>query len=173
MSTNCADFHELLSALADGELPEAERARVQAHADGCPECRRLLERFRRLDAVVAGGLTPPPVPAERWTRMLADVTRAGRARQTAVLRPAPGRLLRAAVWTAAAAAVLALVVSLALHRGGNGPRAAEYSSAQVVAVAPSDGDGQILVLAAPEGGLSLVIVSTAPGNESSGAGTGG
>ncbi len=186
MSTQCADFHELLSALLDGELAGDERARVEAHAAACAGCRRMLERFRRVDAAAAELPAPPPVPAGRWDRMLGEIRRAGRVREAAVLRPAPARARRSLVFALAAAAALALAASLfALHgardghrrpdggHGGHGGRRApEYCSAEVV-VEPSDGESQTLVLAAPEGGLSLVIVSSAAGPDSFGTRAGG
>ena len=170
MNAKCADFYELLSALADGELPAADRARVEAHAAGCAECRKLLERFRKLDAAMVTKLVPPSVPAERWDRMLTDIKRAGRARQTAELKPAPARPLRVLAFALAAAAALALTVSLFF---AGGPRSPEYSSAEIVAVEPSDGSSQTLLMAAPEGGLSLVIVSPSTGSDASEPGVGG
>ena len=38
----CDAVRDLLSALLDGELPAAERARVEEHLAGCPDCRELL-----------------------------------------------------------------------------------------------------------------------------------
>ncbi len=77
----CHDTRELLSALLDEELAPAERAQVQAHLEGCPDCRReldglgstvsLLSRVERVRAPVGfvdkvtAGLQPVP-----WYRKL-------------------------------------------------------------------------------------------------------
>jgi hypothetical protein len=42
---NCHDARERLSEFLDEALGGPERALVQAHLDGCPECRRELERL--------------------------------------------------------------------------------------------------------------------------------
>jgi hypothetical protein len=49
-----AHIKELISAYLDKALPEAERARVEAHAAACAECRAELEDTRRVSAMVAG-----------------------------------------------------------------------------------------------------------------------
>ena len=40
---NCEQIYELLSARLDGALSAEDEARVQAHLDACPDCRRLYE----------------------------------------------------------------------------------------------------------------------------------
>ena len=44
----CAENRELHSALLDGELRGDERALVEGHLAGCPECARELERLARM-----------------------------------------------------------------------------------------------------------------------------
>jgi len=162
MKPECAELAELLSALADGELAGSDRERVLAHVGSCPDCRKLVETCRRLDAAAADGLVPPAVPPERWDRMLGEIKRVGRARKVAVLRPAPTRRLRAAAFAlAAAAAVLLAVVLFPPWERSAGP---DYSSAEIVNVVASE---RTLVMDAPEGGLSLVFVSSAPEPEPS------
>jgi anti-sigma factor RsiW len=39
--------HAHLSDYLDEELGRAERARVEEHVDGCPQCRRVLATLRR------------------------------------------------------------------------------------------------------------------------------
>jgi anti-sigma factor RsiW len=170
MKPECAELAELLSALADGELPEADRGRVEAHLRDCAECRALAERLRRLDAAVAAGLNPPTVSAERWDRMLDAIKRAGRVRQAAVLKAAPVRRVRFAAWAAAAAAVL---VAAVLLLPGRGPAGAEYSSAESIVLEPSGGDSMVTVRLAPEGGLRLVCVTMLSDSEPSERGAGG
>lgn len=43
---NCHDVRELLSALLDDALDPRERAQVQAHLEGCADCRRELDGLR-------------------------------------------------------------------------------------------------------------------------------
>jgi hypothetical protein len=59
---NCARCHELLPALAGGELTAAERSSCQGHVDGCPGC---AARLRELGEAVSllqrlGRSTAPP-----------------------------------------------------------------------------------------------------------------
>ncbi|HUO65829.1 MAG TPA: zf-HC2 domain-containing protein [Terriglobales bacterium] len=43
---NCHDARELLSALLDDTLDARERSQVQAHLEGCADCRRELDSLR-------------------------------------------------------------------------------------------------------------------------------
>jgi anti-sigma factor RsiW len=47
-----------MSAYLDGELAASSRARMQHHAEACPECRRVLDGLRRMLGVLKG-LSPP------------------------------------------------------------------------------------------------------------------
>jgi hypothetical protein len=48
----CDDARESLSALLDGALTPDERRAVEAHLEGCAECRRDLERLRQTVALL-------------------------------------------------------------------------------------------------------------------------
>jgi hypothetical protein len=61
---------ELLSASIDRELKPAEAAALEAHLEGCAECRGLLNDFRRLDEAMVSE-PAPPVPAGLEERILA------------------------------------------------------------------------------------------------------
>jgi anti-sigma factor RsiW len=54
-----------------GELPDAERARVAAHVDGCAECRRAVDETRAVLARLGASLPAPPPP--NWGRYQAEV----------------------------------------------------------------------------------------------------
>ncbi|OGR78132.1 MAG: hypothetical protein A2X32_01885 [Elusimicrobia bacterium GWC2_64_44] len=55
---NC---RENLSAYLDGELPPVERAAVDAHLAGCPDCRAVLDQLGGVSRLVkAQGLEPVP-----------------------------------------------------------------------------------------------------------------
>lgn len=74
---------ESLSAFHDGELPEPERALVEAHLASCGECRAALEDWRRLALVF---LKPPQLPpSEAFVRRV--MARIGSLERPAVARP--------------------------------------------------------------------------------------
>lgn len=76
MSDGCSDVSPLHSAWLDGELDADERARVDAHVEGCERCQRELESLGQTRTLVrnlpsrrvpAGlRLPPPPEPAGWW-----------------------------------------------------------------------------------------------------------
>ena len=49
----CDETRGLLSALLDGALDTGERARVEAHLAGCPDCRRELDGLRATTGLLA------------------------------------------------------------------------------------------------------------------------
>jgi anti-sigma factor RsiW len=57
-------FELELQDLLDGRLNPDERARVQAHVDGCAECRSVLEDLRRGRTWARDGLTAADVPRQ-------------------------------------------------------------------------------------------------------------
>ena len=160
MKAECAAIHERLSALADGELEGAERDLAERHLAGCAECRALLARWQRLDGTV-GELAPPPASEARWARMSNEIKQAvrerGAVRREARLVRAPASRGRAIAFALAAAAAVAFAVWLAWPAGGRGR---DFSSAESVAVNATGENCQTLVMAAPEGGLNLVIVTS-------------
>jgi anti-sigma factor RsiW len=52
--TDTCNEHQYLEAYLDGELPEAERRRVEQHVAICDACTRELARLRRLSSLFAG-----------------------------------------------------------------------------------------------------------------------
>jgi hypothetical protein len=118
---DCREWREALGAYALGQAGEEERARIDAHLEGCPACR---EELASLAPVV--GMLPladpdrfgpaPEPPAELGAQIAATIEaeRAGRRRRR---RRGFGLALGGA--TAAVAAALALFVSL--PGGGGGP----------------------------------------------------
>jgi predicted anti-sigma-YlaC factor YlaD len=106
---NCREVQALLDDLMDGDLPEAQRRKVQDHLRGCAECRTSEARLRALLARV-GALPRSLAPArDPWPGIVSRITAgeviehdfAGRGRRWYLLAAA-----------AAAAAVLILTVSL-------------------------------------------------------------
>lgn len=57
---DCNECRDLLGGFAAGELQDAQAAEVRAHADGCPECAREVDRSAAaLAALKAAGETVP------------------------------------------------------------------------------------------------------------------
>lgn len=63
------DARESLSAFLDGALTPDERREVAAHLDGCPECRRELERLEQTVALLRR-VEPPRAPVGFVDRVL-------------------------------------------------------------------------------------------------------
>ena len=116
----CREWRESLGAHALGQLPEEERAVLEAHLDGCPECRAELESLTGVARLLPladpdrFGATAPRPPAALGDRIAATVRserRAMRHRRLGLGFAAGG------VTAAVAAAALAIFVL----PGGSGP----------------------------------------------------
>src|SRR5262245_42671888 len=91
-----------------GELPPAERERVERHLAECPDCRQDTELLRELLEQVARSIGQPPgVNWARYRAELREKLEARRVRRAWWWRPVPmalstsvaGALLLVAVWT--------------------------------------------------------------------------
>jgi anti-sigma factor RsiW len=56
----CREFVELVTGYLEGTLPEAERARMDAHLAECDGCSGYLEDMRRLVGSLHETPEPPP-----------------------------------------------------------------------------------------------------------------
>jgi Putative zinc-finger len=126
----CPDFEPLLSDLVDGGLARDVRAQVEAHLEGCADCRALVSDLRRTKEM-ARALSRMTAPESLWPKVEADFqAQTGRAKRLPIAAatsrkeaPAAGqpRLLwfmprrPAAVAGLAAAAVLVLSASAGLY----------------------------------------------------------
>ena len=152
----CEAIAEDLTAFVDGELPEAERAPIDAHVAGCLSCRREIERITKVNALVAGlqRIEPSPEFEDRLRRRLATGAAADGA-ATGTRR----RAWRPALWgvpALAAAAVIALVWywslaapirnQLRAPAGGGQLAVARHDRAQQLA---GEGESEPAVAAAP------------------------
>jgi hypothetical protein len=120
---------EILASWRAGELPEAERERVEILLGHSPAARKRLARL--------AGLRLPEPPARVREAVLASFRPA---------RPAPGPLRRA--WWWAAAAALALALSFPLLRPGQ-PRGPSHGAGSLPVYELALGGGQAQVRSVP------------------------
>ena len=57
---SCEEYQELISRLADGELSADEEAKLRAHMETCPQCRKLYAAFTAISSAAAEELEAPP-----------------------------------------------------------------------------------------------------------------
>ncbi|MBQ3261647.1 MAG: zf-HC2 domain-containing protein [Oscillospiraceae bacterium] len=58
--TDCLNFEQQISAMIDGELPEAERPALEAHLKACPDCMEVYRMFSGLSAAMHDISYEPP-----------------------------------------------------------------------------------------------------------------
>ncbi len=85
---------EMLIAYARGDVHAGERARVEDHVAGCPQCRAALDGYQRILAELARPLPPaPPIHWGAYRAELREKLERRRARRRTVwaefIRPAP------------------------------------------------------------------------------------
>ena len=119
---SCRQWRESLGAYALGHLGEAERAGIEAHLDGCAECRRELASLKSISSVLPladpdrFGAVPAP-PTGLGDRIAAQIGAERRVARRRRLRIGFGLGGAAA---AAAAAVLAIFVFSGGESSGGG-----------------------------------------------------
>jgi hypothetical protein len=125
-SEACYEWRESLGAYALGQLSQEERTGLEAHLDGCPDCRAELELLTPVARLLpkadperlGAAPTPPPALADRVMTSIAGERRATRRRNFRL-----GLALSGAT-AAVAAVVLAIFV---LPGGDSGPPATRVS----------------------------------------------
>jgi hypothetical protein len=151
---DCRETQTLLNAFHDGELPAADRARVEEHLRGCRECGALLADLARADQA-AGVPDPGPAYWDRFNARVMDrVEREADGPRVAVLRPKHGWMRQQLRYLVPAAAAAALVVGIVRYSGMN-------SGAPTPTVPPAVGEraapvsaGQRMAKAEPESPLA-------------------
>jgi len=114
---DCRETQTLLTAFHDGELPAAERARVEEHLRGCPDCVALLAALARVDQA-AGVPDPGPAYWDRFNARVMDrVEREADGPRVAILRPKGGWMRQQLRYLVPAAAAAALVVVVVRYGG--------------------------------------------------------
>jgi hypothetical protein len=130
---DCRETQTLLNAFHDGELPDADRTRVEKHLHGCPECLRLLADLARADKVAD---VPDPGPGywDRFNARVADrIEREAEGPGVAVLRPKQGWMRQQLRFLVPAVAAAALVV-VVVRYGGRSPVAPKPTLPPAVSV---------------------------------------
>ncbi len=74
-SQTCAQVRDDLPAYALGILDADERARVEAHLDGCPECRSALRRFETTVGALGAAVAPVAPPPALRTALMDEIRR--------------------------------------------------------------------------------------------------
>jgi anti-sigma factor RsiW len=114
----CREWRESLGALALGQLPEEERAALEAHLEGCPECRAELSSLAGVARLLPmadpehfdSAPTPPPSLADQVVATIRAERRKGRRRQ----------LRLGLAFSGATAAVAAAALAIFVLPGGSG-----------------------------------------------------
>jgi hypothetical protein len=109
-------LRERLSAYLEADLEESERARIEEHLEGCPDCRREYRELRHTVDLLRGLPVPDP-PPELADRVIARL-RAGEGRPGLMARcQARASRIVESSWSTPLAAVAAGLVALAIVRG--------------------------------------------------------
>jgi hypothetical protein len=118
----CRDWRELLGVYALGQLEGDERAGLEAHLDGCPQCRAELELLAPVAQMLphadpARFESAPQPPPELGARIAATIAAE---RQKVQNRRRRRRLFGGFALGGATAALAALVLALFVFGGGGG-----------------------------------------------------
>ncbi len=141
----CHEALDRLDDLVDAALPEEERLAVEAHLGSCPGCRREEQRLRAILGEAQALRRERTPPRDLWPEIAREIG-AGNVVSGDFARPkAPRRWVPA---LAAAAALLAVVTTVALLHEGGVPFAAP--GAGTATAVPVSG-GQVELLDAEQG----------------------
>jgi anti-sigma factor RsiW len=153
-----------LAPYAAGELPPADRARVEAELERCPACRREVEAYSLMSRALRTSARVALTPGEAsvfWPAVENRIRRGA----VALSRPArPG--FRELVWDhprlslVSAVAVVVLVVGLALGQNIWGP-AALPNGVEVISLEAGD-DAPVMLFQAPGSSLKVIWVFEKP-----------
>ena len=160
-------------AYADGTLPEARRAEVEARVLASPELTALVGRQRRALAATAA-LAEEPTPASLVRSIEAARPRQTRAAEAARPRPARRRRRSLALSVAGVVAAVLVVVAVLWMGGGSGtpPVAAAADLALQAPSGPAPAAAGAGKLAASVGGVSFPDYEAAYGWQAAGSRSG-
>lgn len=111
---NCIDFEAWISAEMDGELPELEASRLDAHVAVCDACRRVRDDYK-VNRLLMRGMARQAAPADAHARLMARLAphptvAAPQSFSQRVSRRLSGRFAQSAYTTLRAVASLAIVL---------------------------------------------------------------
>lgn len=124
----CREWRESLGAHALGQLPDEERAALEAHLEGCPECRAELESLTGVARLLpladpahfGTAPAPPPSLADRVVATIRTERRSQRRR----------RLQLGLAFSGVTAAVATAVLAIFVLPGGSGAGPAQHIAFQ-------------------------------------------
>lgn len=142
---SCEEYREMISAMLDGELPEAERAALEAHIASCAACAETYDAFAALT------LPEEEVPATLHADIMARVAPAQKALRGQRI------LARTRAWLTAAACLVFVVGTLFAVGRLALPRGAKSDGAAPAAEEPALCAGGDMVSGPLAGGTSGMI----------------
>lgn len=71
LDLSCAEFVEIVTAYLDGELPEADRRRFEAHLQTCEGCTTFLDQIKETVSLV-GRLEETALSPEAQSALLGE-----------------------------------------------------------------------------------------------------
>ncbi len=137
---NCTKYRNWILLDQSGELDARDRARLARHMAGCEGCRNYREVLAGLRGRIRESAVIGPTDRVTMAVILDTAEHAARRRAAADESPARRRVLpwSAGTWAAAAAAILALGITLAVHHLRGLPSPAPVARGEVVDLAYID-----------------------------------
>lgn len=113
---NCEKLPILIDAYVDGEASESDVREVERHLQSCEDCRRAVERRRRLGGVILQ-CAPPPVPTTLSGRVLAQAAVRSGSRIIPIPRRSwKSRAFQLAALETAAVVLIGLTIGMVMSR---------------------------------------------------------
>lgn len=145
--TDCLNFEQQISAMIDGELPEAERQALEAHLKTCPDCMEVYRMFSGVSAAMHDIAFEPP--ADLKDRVLQQI-------EDEKITPIEDGRKR---WNwkryAAMAAAFAVVVGVALFAGKDSIQ--HGTPAGIVFTNPPQATAVVRAIPEPEGAGDAIM----------------
>ena len=150
---DCREVEHKIDRYLRGELPGDVADEVEAHLDGCADCRGALQDARELQDAF-GRASTPPVP----DGFASDLRERAAEREETIIGPLPAWRSLSKPWKAAVAAGLVVGLALGIIMGA-GPEQSDRGGARKVARAP----GVDYMSSAHEGSINRAFVSMVSG----------
>lgn len=148
---NCARVRKLLPLHAGGDLPPRRAARLEAHIEGCADCRRELESLKTARARLREAAAAEPLPGwseAEWKALMVRAAAGRIERRPWAIWARPRLALAASTVGAALLAVALLVTGVFRTVPATAPGLAAGAAQDVLSV----------TLVSPDTGLQVVWV---------------